>query len=250
MKFLILLLLPIMSQAMSSSFERDIPRIHAYDYVTSRQSDIIIWRFGGDKDRNLYSRGFNINNYGPNHIISEPPTDWLDTPTREFYFQTDDMARRDTYLWVTDYNGSGRTSDFFESVFVFLPRIVPMTVEEIGENFIVNLTTTEKVQFFKKYRTLDSNILTEGPVDLNPNRSERKFAEINYHGTGLVIRSNARGADPRLAKTVQILKDDLKPCIVDGSVFWTQEDHPKFKFVQDEEAYKVIEKHCGIEYVP
>ncbi len=248
MKFLFLLILPLFAHA---HFERDIPRIHAYDFVMSRQmSDDIIWRFGGDKNEKLYHRGFNINNYGPNHIITEPPVDFLNTPFRELYFQTDDMARRDTYLWVTDYNGSGKTSDFFESVFVFLPRLEPMKIEDGGENFVITLTTSEKVEIFKKYKTLDSKILTEEPVDLNPDRNLRKFPQIHYHGTGLVIRSDAKGRDPRLAKHVVVSKGDLPPCKLNGDVFWTQEGHPKFKFVHDEEAFQVIEKLCGPEYIP
>lgn len=252
MKFLLplLFLLPLASQA-AQSFERDVPRIHAYSYVMSQQDNQdVVWRFGGDKDDNLYYRGFSITNLGPNHIITEIPGPYLETPMREFYFKTDDMSRRDTYMWVTDYNGSGNMSDFMESIFVFLPRVVPMSIEDQGENFEVTISTTEKIKIFKKYKTLDSDILKEGPVDLNPNRRTRNFADIKYSGTGLIIRSNAKGADPRLGGDVEIIKGDLKPCFIEASVFWTQEDYPRFKFIHDQDAYRAIEKHCGPQYTP
>lgn len=246
MKYLTLLLLPLLSHA---SFERDTPRIHAYDFVTSRQFEgPLVWRYGGDSKNNLYYRGFSFTNYGPNDIIWDPPVDFLNTPFREFFFQTDDMSRRDTYLWVTDYNGSGRTSDFFESVFVFLPRLSPMKVVEGDEDLEVTISTGEKISFIKKYRTLDSNLMTEGPVDLNTDRNLRQFPQIHYHGEGLIIRSNAKGRDPRLSKTVEIIKGNLKPCILSGDLFWTQEGHPKFKFIHDADAMKVIEKGCGAEF--
>lgn len=248
MKYLIpLFLLPLISFA--ASFERDTPRIHAYNFVTSKQFDgPLIWRYGGDKEGNLYFRGYGLINYGPNDIIWDPPVDFLDTPTREFFFVSDDLSRRDTYLWVSDYNGSGRTSDFFESVFVFLPRLNPISVEDKDEVLTVKLPTSEEVDFIKKYRTLDSTLLTEGPVDLNPDRNLRNFPEINYFGEGLIIRSNAKGSDPRLAKYVDIIKKDLKPCRLPGKLFWTQEDYPKFKFIQDNEVFALIEKECGIEF--
>lgn len=229
-----------------AQFERDIPRIHAYDFVTSRQNDEhIVWKYGGDKNRNLYYRGFAINNFGPNHIITEPPLDFLNTPSREYFFQTDDYSRRDTYLWVTDYNGSGRFSDFIETVMVFIPRIVPMSVTETEETLDVTISTNEKVSFFKKYKTLDTPLMTEGPVDLTPDRSRRKYPEVEYHGQGIVIRSDAKGSDPRLVKKVKILKTGQPVCEMDAKLFWTQEDHPKFRFVQDQEVMKLITQYCG-----
>ena len=252
MKFLSLLLLPLftLAPARAQDFERDTPRLHAYDFVTSQQFEgPLVWRYGGDQERKLYYRGFSFTNFGPNDIIYDPPTDFLNTPSREFFFMSDDQSRRDTYLWVTDYNGSGRSSDFFETVMVFLPRLNPMRVVDGDEYLTVTLPTTEKVQVFKKYRTLESQILTEEMVDLNPDRNQRKFPGIFYHGEGLVIRSDAKGRDPRLASTVQILKKNQAPCLLPGKLFWTQEDYPKFKFVSDQDAFELIEKECGKGYV-
>lgn len=250
MKYLVtLLLLPLISVA--ESFERETPRIHAYNFVTSRQFDgPLIWKYGGDQEGNLYFRGFSLINYGPNDIIWDPPVDFLNTPSREYYFMSDDNSRRDTYLWVTDYNGSGRTSDFFESVFVFLPRLTPPQVSENGEYLNVTLPTGEEIRFIEKYVTLDSPLLIEEPLDLNPDRNLRQHISLKYSGEGIIIRSDSKGSDPRLAKTVEVIKGDLKPCKLPGSLFWTQENFPKFKFIHDQEVFDLIEKECGIEFLP
>ena len=239
----ILFFLPLMSFA---QFQRDEPRIAAYDFVMSRQiDDHLIWRFGGDQDRNLYHRGFAITNFGPNHIITEPPTDFLNTPSREYFFISDDFSKRDTYLWITDYNGSGRVSDFLETIMVFIPRINPVGVVEMEETLDVSLPTGELVSFFKKYKTLDSHIMTEEPVDLNPDRSRRQNPPVYYHGEGLVIRSDAKGSDPRLVKSVKVMKAGQKSCTMEARLFWTQEGHPKFRFIEDQDVIDLIVKHCG-----
>lgn len=248
MKYLVLPLL--FAANVEASFERDTPRLHSYTFVTSKQDNSpVVWRYGGDKDRNLYFRGFSMANFGPNDIIWDPPTDFLNTPSREYFFVSDDLSRRDTYLWVTDYNGSGKTSDFFESVFVFLPRLTPPKVKEDGEFLAVKLPTGEEIRFIAKYVTLDTPLLTESPLDLNPDRSQRQFVDLKYHGKGLVIRSDAKGSDPRLAKTVKVIRG-VKTCKLPGKLFWTQEDHPKFKFIKDEDVFKLIQKECGAEYSP
>lgn len=239
----LLLLLPLMGFA---QFQRDVPRISAYHFVMSKQlDDHLVWKFGGDQDRNLYQRGFAITNFGPNHIITEPPIDFLNTPSREYFFLSDDFSKRDTYLWITDYNGSGRVSDFLETIMVFIPRMNPMMVQETEETLDVTIATGELVSFFKKYKTLDSPVMIEDPVDLNPDRTRRQNPPVHYHGSGLVIRSDAKGSDPRLVKSVKVMKSGYKSCTMEARLFWTQEEHPKFRYIDDQDVIKLIVKHCG-----
>ncbi|MCM2350539.1 MAG: hypothetical protein NDI69_11005 [Bacteriovoracaceae bacterium] len=249
-----LILFPfLISSALSATiipFERDVPRVERFDYITAnnRESKHYLSHFGSYADE-LYYRGFGIHNVGPNDIVPTTP-EWIDYPSREFFFNTNDHARRDTFIWITDSIGSNSVSDYAETILFFLPRQNQMHVEEHDESLAVTLTTGEEVSFFKKYKTLDGGVLKEEPVDLNPIRSERKHAQLAYSGKGIILRSDAWGADPRLAKTVQVLKAGLPACNISGPTFWTQEGFPKFKFVRDEDAYAVIMEKCGQEYLP
>ncbi len=250
-----LLTLPLIASSVWAAtivpFERDVPRIDKYYYIMAHNRDSLHYQsqFGADRAENLYYRGFSIVNHGPNDIVTTTP-EQIEHPFRDFSFYNDDRARRDTYIWITDYIGSGYVSDFAETILFFLPRQNQFHVEERSETLEVTLTTGEEVTFFKKYKTFDGGVLTEKPLDMNPVRSERKHAQIGYSGKGIIIRSDAWGADPRLTKKVEILKSGLKPCILPAPLFWTQEGFPKFKYVTDEEAYTVISEKCGPEYLP
>lgn len=230
-------------------FEREVPRVDRYNHISSdnRTSSNFISRYGVDDYMNRYWRGFSLNNRGPNDIVPQRP-EGINYAFRDYFFTSDDHSQRETYLWITDYNGSGRTSDYFETILFFLPRENQMHVEELNEEMIVTLGTGEEVIFSTKSKTLLSGVLKEEPVDLNPNRSERKYARIQYSGNGLIIRSDAKGSDPRLTKSLQVLKKGEVPCKIPSDTFWTQEGHPKFKFVSDQVALKVIEEKCGSGY--
>lgn len=231
-------------------FERDLPRAEKYDYIMSNNHESRHFQtLFGSLDGVIYHRGFSIHNAGPNHIVPTTP-EHIDHPSREFTFTSNDRARRDNFIWLTDYNGSGYVSDFAETILFFLPRHNQMHVEEMDESMLVTLTTGEEVSFFKKYKTIDSGVLTEEPVDMHPDRSQRKHPQITYNGKGIVLRSDAWGADPRLVKSLSVLKKGLPPCKMSAATFWTQEGFPKFKFVRDEDAYAVIAEKCGPEYLP
>ena len=230
-------------------FLRDVPRIAEYAFVSSSAQDSDHFRtsFSGDLNDNLYFKGYTIQNMGPNDIIPTEPTS-IDFPSREFFFVTDDNAKRDTYLWITDYVGSGATADYFETVMVFLPRVSQQSMQEVGDEIHANLATGEEVVFFKKYKTLLRGVLSEGALDFNPDRTKRSHAQISYFGKGIIIRSDTKGSDPRLARRVKIIKNNLPTCELPGSLFWTQVDFPKFKFVNDEDALKLIGQKCGPQY--
>lgn len=231
-------------------FERDIGRLPRPTFMTSNnhQSDFYSNTYVGDEQDNLFFYSFSLMNIGGNDIVPTVAED-IDFAYRNYDFVTEDNSRRDTYLWLTDYNGSGRMSDMYETAMMFLPRETQPNVEETATELIVTLTTGEEVIFSKTSRTIIRGVLQERPLDYNPNRSERKFADVTYSGKGLVIRSDVRAADPRLTKNVQILKKGLQPCEMRAKTFWTEDGYPNFRFVTDEEAYRVIADHCGDEYV-
>lgn len=227
-------------------FEREVSRISIFSFMSSNNHSSLFYANSevGDSEDNVFDYGFSFENHGPNSIVPTTPES-IDFASRDFSFVTDDHAKRDNYLWVTDYNGSGSVSDRFETIFVFLPRQNQMHIEEFGDDLLVTLPTGEEVKFSKQDRTMTSGVLKEEALDLNPNRAQRKFAQMSYTGTGLMIRSDARAADPRLAKNVQIFRQRKATCTLPAALFWTQEGFPKFKYVSDEEAFKVIAEKCN-----
>jgi hypothetical protein len=231
-------------------FERDESRLPRPAYMTSNNhaSEYYSHTYVGDEQENEFFYSFSLMNMGTNDIVTTTATG-IDFAYRDYDFVTDDHSRRDTFLWITDYNGSGRMSDMFETVMVFLPRENQMHVEETATELLVTLVTGEEVVFSKTARTITSGVLQEQPMDLNPTRSERKFAGVTYSGKGLVIRSDVRASDPRLTKNVQILKKGLAPCEVRAKHFWTEDGFPSFRFVTDDETYKKIAELCGQEYI-
>lgn len=232
-------------------FERDISRLPEYHFIMSKNdiSNFFTSLFVGDENENLYSHGFSFQNHGPNEIVTTSMTGF-DYAYRDFSFITEDKSKRDTYLWVSDYAGTGSVSDFFESIIVFLPRENQMHIEETDSDLLVTLTTGEELLFSKKHKTIKSGVIKEGPLDYNPSRSARKHAQLTYSGKGLMIRVDSRGSDPRLGTTAQIVKEELPVCKIPSKTFWTQDGFPKFRFVSDEDAFAVISEHCGSSYLP
>jgi hypothetical protein len=231
-------------------FERDVTRLPQPKFLTSHYSSSgnYFEDYAGDANEELFYQGFSFMNMGPNDIVPTTP-EGLDYPYRNFSFVTEDHARRDVYLWLTDYNGSGRISDMYETVMVFLPRNNQMSIEEKDNDMIVTLTTGEEVIFSAQDKTIQGGVLSEDPLDLNPDRNQRHFSRVHYNGKGIVIRSDIRANDPRQVKKSRVMRVGKDTCVVDTKVFWTQEDFPQFKFVDDESAYSAIEKNCGKDFL-
>lgn len=232
-------------------FEREVPRVEKYSFLGSGSSESgnYFIEYAGDENDVEYSQGFGILNQGPNLIVPEQPYS-MEMIQRSYSFVTNDGSQRENYIWVTDSNGSGRISDLFESVIVFLPRVGQMHIEENSDSLLVTLSTGEEVVFSSSHKAITGGVLSEAPVDLNPNRANRQFAGIKYSGKGIMIRSDSRAADPRLGKSLQVIKEGLKPCVLSKDSFWTQEGYPQFKFVKDEDAFQLIKDRCGAEYLP
>ncbi len=232
-------------------FARDLPRVERYSYLGSESSPSgnYLLDYAGDANDVEYPLGFSLMNHGPNNIVPEQPNS-MTMIERNFSFVSDDGSQRENYLWITDSNGSGRVSDYFETMIAFLPRIGQMHIEESGDELIVTLPTGEEVIFNKTHKAIQSGVLSEAPVDLNPDRSQRQFAGIKYSGKGIMIRSDSRAADPRLGKSLQVIKAGLTPCTISKDSFWTQDGYPQFKFLRDEDAFQVIKEKCGEAYLP
>lgn len=249
--FLFFLLSSQLFAATIVPFERGIARISEYAYLAANntESSYFTTQYGVGQDDQRYWRGFSLLNAGMNDIVPTQPQG-MDFPSRDYHFISEDRSMRDTYLWVTDYNGSGSVSDYFETMLVFLPRENQMHAEERGKDIIVTLSTGEEIIFDKIQKVIKSGVVSEKAIDLNSDRAKRKHAQLSYRGKGLMIRSDARGADPRVVKEVQILRGSLPVCKVAASKLWVQGGFPRFKFERDDEAYAVIRKECGARYIP
>jgi hypothetical protein len=119
----------------------------------------------------------------------------------------------------------------------------------------VTLPTSEVVEFDAKTYEVLGGVLSEGPVDLNPNKAARKFPAVNYVGKGVVVRVNARGNDPRLGTTATITTGSpasncrkgtrCTQCQVPSKELWEQDGAVRFKFPTDEEFDRYLISRCG-----
>lgn len=226
-------------------FDREEPRPINVEYTTSRSGPGNIWDNSFVKDKNseeLRPTGFELTNVGPNAIAGDP-LDPREKTERKWSFTSEDNSRRETYIWITDDAGSGYLSQLMESVILLVPRKMKPKVETVGEDLIVTLTTGEKVIYDKKTKMIKAGTLREGKIDSNPNRHVRKFAPVTYHGTGISIRVDKRGEDPRLIPGNAVITQNGKTCQVPAKELW--HSNTDFKFADDTKLVEFLNKKCG-----
>jgi hypothetical protein len=124
-----------------------------------------------------------------------------------------------------------------------------------GGRSIVTLPTGEAVEFDARTYEILGGVLAEAPVDLNPDKTARRFAGIHYVGRGLVVRADARGTDPRLGTTATISVESpaedcqgdacKSRCRVPSRELWEQKGAVRFKYASDEEFDRYLTSRCG-----
>jgi hypothetical protein len=221
------------------------PRSIAWQYRMTRQGHVV---------------GFEFSNQGGNRILP-PRRDAAKNQlfTRDFQFRFDERARQDIHLLVADWAPSRdrtfRLSEIMNSLLLFFPRtFLPAIVNSQRRN-IVTLPTGEEVEFNPATHEIVAGVLSESPVDLNPDRTARTFPGIDYHGKGVMVRANARGTDPRIGTTALITtgtpsKDcshspDCGRCEVAAKDLWDQTGAARFKFATDREFDQFLNSRCG-----
>lgn len=193
-----------------------------------------------DQDRVV---GFKFTNSGANSIIPFKPKDYGTGPGRDFGFTQEGQARQDLHMSLTDVP-SEFLSELMESYLYFFPRNNLFAIKIDGENLVVTIPTGEEIIFDRNQKTIKSGVIKEnGAIDLNPSKYNRKFANITYSGSGIMIRANKRGNDPRIGNIVEISKG-LKKCKVQSSLLWEQSGKIHFHFASDEEFYRFLSKQC------
>ena len=202
--------------------------------------------FQHDPDQKIY--GFSFFNEGVNSIIPVSASCFGCGPDREYHFNFRDRARQDLHFTVTD-SPTEYLSHRMESYFYLFPRKVVPAVKEITDRGVLQVTlpTGETVDFNAKNKTIVGGALVEtAPIDLNPDRFQRKFAQVSYIGSGLLLRVNRRGGDPRLG-TVATLTRGKRSCKVPSKLLFNQDAQSdvEFLFPTDSEFNEFILKQCG-----
>lgn len=226
-------------------FDREEPRPLDFEYTTGRPGADPAWQDTFIKDKNSPTprpTGFEFRMRGPNEMAGDP-LDPAEKVERNWSFVSTDNSRRETYLWITDDAGSGYLSQLMETIILIVPRKSRPAIEAVGDELHVTLTTGEKVVYDKKTKLIKSGVLKEGKVDLNPNRFNRKFAPIQYGGTGISIRVDKRGEDPRLIPGNAVVTQNGKTCQVPAKELWTPDSD--FRYADDKKLVEFLNRKCG-----
>ncbi len=219
--------------------------INSWQYRRTRQGQIV---------------GFEFSNQGGNPILT-PRRDATKNQffTRDFQFRFDDRARQDIHLlisdWVASRDRAFRLSGLMHSLLHFFPRNYLPAIANAGDSNIVTLPTGEEVEFNAVTKEIRGGVLAESPVDLSPDRNDRKYPAVSYQGQGVLVRADARGADPRIGTTAAISAGTSpstcdKPggcrhCEVPSKELWDQSGAVRFKFITDQEFDRYLTARCG-----
>ncbi|MGH7844691.1 MAG: hypothetical protein ACREQW_05930 [Candidatus Binatia bacterium] len=212
--------------------------------------------------RNRHSKivGFEFSNRGGNRILPHSYDIAKNLLfTRDFQFRFDDRARQDNHLYISDWVPSRdrqfRLSELMNSVIYFFPRNYLPAISNRRGRTIVTLPTGEAVEFDAKTNEILAGVFSEAPVDLNPDKTTRKFPGIQYIGKGVVVRANARGLDPRVGSKAMITTGspaleceeggNCGQCEVPAKELWGQKGAFRFKFSTDEEFDRYLRPRCG-----
>ena len=195
--------------------------------------------------------GFSFDNVGPNAMVPVHSTDFGSGPDREFSFNFRSRARQDIYLAVTDAPNE-YLSHRMESYFYFFPRKNLPAIEAIGTGesaeLKVTLPTGEEAYFNRNtFEVLRGALEETAPIDLGPDRFSRKFAGIRYTGSGIVIRVNKRGGDPRLG-TIATVSQGKKTCKIPSAMLFNQrqDSDVEFLFSDDRDVNTLLHQKCGM----
>jgi len=229
-----------------------------YDTVVSQRPAPIPGSDGWQYRKNPRGQivGFEFSNRGGNRILPERYDVGKNQHfTRDFQFRFDERARQDIHVSITDWAPSRdkqfRLSGLMNSVMLFFPRVFVPAIAAVGANSVVTLPTGEKVEFDAKTHEIVSGVFAEAPVAL----SAPRFPAVEYLGTGVTVRANSRGNDPRITTVATITTGSPDPncargqrcnqCQVPAGELWEQKGALRFKFPTDEEFDRYLRRRCG-----
>ena len=206
--------------------------------------------YGNEKDD---IQGFSFTNHGPNSVVTIATRGIGMGPQRDFELAFPARARQDIKMTIADVP-TQFLSQRMESYFYFFPRKVLPSIQWPKDGtsvFTVTLPTGESVQFNTVSKEMVGGVLKEtAPIDLGPDRFKRKFAAIEYTGTGVYLRVDKRGADPRLGTTA-VIHQGTKTCKVPSSKLFDQREDSAvlFQFPTDEAFNEFLKKTCQMSFL-
>lgn len=228
-----------------SARSSEAPRKALWQYRMTRRGEIV---------------GFEFSNHGGNPILA-PRRDAVKNQffSRDFQFRFDERARQDIHLMVSDWVPSRdrvfRLSEIMNSLMLFFPRAILPAIVNNGAHNWVTLPTGEEILFDADTHEIRGGVLSEAPVDLNPDRQARRFPGIDYRGGGVMVRADARGTDPRIGTTATILArapgdncngaTNCRQCQVPSRELWDQTGAARFRFATDDEFDRYLQARCG-----
>jgi hypothetical protein len=216
------------------------------------------WQYRNNRQRQLV--GFEFSNTGGNRILPHRrDISKNQLYSRDFQFRFDDRARQDVHLSVTDWVASRdkqfRLSELMNSVMLFFPRNYLPAVVTMGDRNIVTLPTGEEVEFNAHTHEVSGGVFSEAPVDVNPDKSLRQFPAIRYTGSGVMVRADARGSDPRLGYVATVTTGSPRPdcvqgeacnrCEVPAKEIWAQNGAARFRFAHDQDFHNYLLSRCA-----
>ena len=254
---------PLLPESVLSAPEKESvsPAIQ-YDTVLTKRSVQTAahsgWHYRNNRQRQLV--GFEFSNAGGNRILPHRrDISKNQLYTRDFQFRFDDRARQDVHLSVSDWVASRdkqfRLSELMNSVMLFFPRNYLPAVVTVGDRNKVTLPTGEEVEFNAHTHEVSGGVFSEAPVDLNPNKTLRQFPAIRYSGSGVMVRADARGSDPRLGSVATVTTgspssdcvqgEACNRCEVPAKEIWAQTGAARFKFAHDEDFHSYLLSRCA-----
>jgi len=201
--------------------------------------DIETCIFDGQTD----STFFDLLNRGPNSIVTSSPRNDV-IIGRTWAFSYEGKARQDMYMQVTD-EPSESNSDGQNSVIMLFPRTTVPSMRVEGSHKIVTLPTGETITYGPGNQVISGVFSEDGSIS----SSTRKLSppKLTYKGSGVMVRIDNVGEDPRYAKTATITKQG-RSCKVPASSLWpdrSQESALHFKYASDSEFSSFLMKTCG-----
>ncbi|WP_413288120.1 hypothetical protein [Bdellovibrio sp. HCB337] len=153
---------------------------------------------------------------------------------REWQFDFAGQARQDLGFSISDANDE-HVSQSKETYMMVFPRRYLPSIRIEGDQQVVTLATGEKVTFDAKTKRIVGGALTN---------------EKSYTGTGVAIRVDSTGEEPRLGNRSVTITKNGKPCkskVVPRNLWPDQADNSMlhFKYPSDAEFDKFLQKTCG-----
>jgi hypothetical protein len=197
--------------------------------------------------------GFAFSNHGPNSVVTKATRGIGMGPQRDYSFDAPQRARQDLKMTIVDVP-TEFLSQNMNSYFYFFPRKVLPAIQWPTDGtsvFKVTLPTNEEVQFSTVTNEVVGGVLKEtSPIDLGPDRFKRKFAGIEYTGSGVYVRVDKRGNDPRLGTTA-IVSQGKKTCKVPSAKLFDQREDSAvlFLFPTDQGFNEFLKKTCKMSFM-